>query len=127
MLCTWMLLQHKKRQGTLFHKFPRDVSLREKWGNSIQRKDFIPGEQHVNAHSIFMVLKNKAVQTCLLYFHCFLSPNRESLQKIRLQLESPARRKKIGTGKSKALPDAVGEEVDFCVDLSDPLRRKELT
>ena len=29
-----------------FHKFPRDVSLREKWIPSIKRKDFIPGEQH---------------------------------------------------------------------------------
>ena len=78
------------------------------------------------AHSIFMVPKSKAGQTSQLYFQYFLSPNSESLQKC-LPLEPPAKRKKIGTGKSKALADAVGEEVDFFVDLSVPMRRKELT
>ena len=34
-----------------FHKFPRDVSLREKWINSIKRKDFIPVSSTVYACS----------------------------------------------------------------------------
>ena len=38
-----------------FHKFPRDVSLREKWVNSIKREDFIPGEQQ---------------HLCPQHFHC---------------------------------------------------------
>ena len=63
-----------------FHKFPWDVSLGEKWVNFIKRIDFIPAGPH-RAHSIFMEPKSKADQTSLLYFHFFLSPNRESLQK----------------------------------------------
>ena len=34
-----------------FHKFPRDVSLKEKWINSIKRKDFIPVSSTVYACS----------------------------------------------------------------------------
>ena len=37
--------------------------------------------------------------------------------KIRLPLKPPAKRKKIGTGKSKALADAVVEKVDFLCGL----------
>ena len=80
-----------------FLKFPRDVSLREKWVSilSIGKILFLMGST-VYAHSIFMCQKarqirrayytsiassvqteSKADQTCLLYFHCFLSPNRE--------------------------------------------------
>ena len=70
----------------------------------------------VYAHSIFMIPKRKADQTCLLYFHCFLSPNRENL-KICLPLKPLAKWKKIGTEKSKALADTVVEEVDILVDL----------
>ena len=36
----------KRDKELSFHKCPRDVSLREKWINSIQKKGFIPGEQH---------------------------------------------------------------------------------
>ena len=46
-----------------------------------------------------------------------LQPNRESLKKIRLPLEPSAKRKKIETGKSKALADAFVEEVDFLCGL----------
>ena len=78
------------------------------------------------AHSISMVPKSKADLTSQLYFHCFLSPNRESLQKYVCQLEPPAKRKEIRAGKSKALADAVVEEADFlCGPV--PMRRKELT
>ena len=38
-----------------FHKFPRDIGLREKWVNSVKKKDFIPGEQH---------------RVCSQHFHC---------------------------------------------------------
>ena len=38
-------------------------------------------------------------------------------KKIHLPLEPPAKSKKIGTGKSKALADAVVEEVDFLCGL----------
>ena len=34
---------HKRGMEFSFHRFPRDVSLRENWVNSIKRKDFIPG------------------------------------------------------------------------------------
>ena len=34
---------------------------------------------------------------------------------IRLPLKPPAKKKKIGTGKSKALADVAVEEVDFFV------------
>ena len=47
LLCTWMLLQHQTKQGLSSPKFPRDVSLREKWVNSIKRKDFIPEQYRV--------------------------------------------------------------------------------
>ena len=47
-------LTQKGTRNSLFHKFSRDVSLREKWVNSVKRKDFIPGEQH---------------RVCSQYFH----------------------------------------------------------
>ena len=63
-----------------FHKFPRDVSLTEKWVNSIKGKDIIPGEQKRVCSQHFHVPKSKASDVSII-FHCFLSPNRESLQK----------------------------------------------
>ena len=56
-----------------FHKFPRYVSLREKWINSIKRRILFLVHSTVYAHSIFMVPKSKADQMSLLYFHCFLT------------------------------------------------------
>ena len=35
----------KRDKELSFHKLSRVVTLREKWVNSIKRKDFIPGEQ----------------------------------------------------------------------------------
>ena len=92
------------------------MSLRERWVNSIKRIFFIPGEQQR-----LVVPKSKADQMSLLYFHCFLSP------KIHLPLKPPAKRKKIGTGISKALADVVVEEVNFSGGLVSSMRRKELT
>ena len=61
------------------------------------------------------------------YISIASSVQTEKASKIRLPLEPPAKRKKIGTGKTKALAEAVVEEVDFCMDLSVPMKRKELT
>ena len=44
--------------------------------------------------SIFMV-PSKADQTSLLYFHCFLSPNRESLQKYVCHLNLQPEGRKV--------------------------------
>ena len=89
--------------------------------NSVKRKDFIPGKQHLVCSQHFNSEKSKTDPPMfLLYFQYFLSPNRKPSK-------SPAQRKKIGTGKSRALAEAVVEEVDFCVDLLVPVRRKELT
>ena len=41
------------------------------------RKDFIPDEQQRICSQYFHVPRSKADQTCLLYFPCFSSPNRE--------------------------------------------------
>ena len=56
--------------------------------------------------------KSRADQTSLLYFIAS-SVQTEKATEIRLPLETPAKRKKTGTGKTKALTDAVGKEVDF--------------
>ena len=102
----------KRDKELSLHKFPRDVSLREKWVNSSKRKDFIPGGKQRVCSQHLHVLKSKADQISQLYFYCFLSPNREASQ-ICLPLQPPANRKSIGTGKFKVLADAVEEEVDF--------------
>ena len=85
----------KKDKELSFHKFPRDVSLREKWFNSINRKDFIPGEEHHICSQHFYVPKSKAHRMSLLYFHCFLSPNRESLQKYICHSNLQPKRRKL--------------------------------
>ena len=123
MLCTNTI----KDKELSFHRFPRDVSLREKWVNSIKRKDFIPGEQHRVCSQRFHGAKRQGTSGILNIFPLLPQSKQRKPPKIHLPLEPPAKRRKIGTGKSKALADAVGEDVDFCVDLSVPLRRKELT
>ena len=103
----------KREKELSFHKFPRDVSMREKWVNSIKRKELVPGEQHQIMLSIFSWCQ-KARQTRRAYYISIASSVlQRKPPKIHLPLEPPAKRKKIGTGKSKALADAVGEEVDF--------------
>ena len=68
------------------------------------------------AHSIFMVPKSKADKTFLL-FSIASSVQAEKSQKICLPLKTLVKRKKIGTGKSKVLAQAVMEEMDFLCGL----------
>ena len=71
-----------KRDTVLsFHKFPKDVYLREKWVNSIKRKILFLVSSTLYSHGHFHSAKGMADQISLLYFHYFLSPNRERLQK----------------------------------------------
>ena len=113
--CVPRCYSNTKRDKELsFPKFPRDVSLGENWVN------FIPGEQHSVCSQKFYSAQKKARSDV---------PQSKQWKppKIHLPLKPPAKRKKIGTGKSKVLADAVGEEVFFYVDLSVPMRKKELT
>ena len=93
-----------------FHKFPRDVSFREKWVNSIKRKDFIPSQHFHGA-------KKQGRSDVPIIFPLLPQSKQRTPPNIRLPLEPPAKRKKIGTGKSKALADAGVEEVDFVCGL----------
>ena len=72
----------------------------------------------IYAHSIFMCQKARQIRRPY-YTSIASAVQTEKAQKIRLSLEPPAKRKKIGTGKSKALADAVGEEVDILCGLDD--------
>ena len=111
----------KRDQKLSFLMFPWDVSLGVKLVNSIGRKDFISGEKPFVCSQILMVPKKQG--RSLLHFHCFLDPNRENLQKYTCTWTS-SQKEDIRTKKSKALEDAIVEEVDF---LLVPMRRKELT
>ena len=67
--CVPRCYSNTKRDKELsFHKFPRVVFLREKWGNSIKRKDFIPGENQ---------------RVCSLHFH---SANRQGRSDVPIIL-----------------------------------------
>ena len=109
-----------------FHKFPRDVSLREKWINSIKRKDFISGEQHRVCSQHFHGPKKQGRSDIPTIFPLLAQCKQKSLPKYACHSNLQPKGR-IGTGESKVLADAVVEEVDFCVDLSVPMRRKELT
>ena len=115
MLCTWMLLQHKRDKELSFHKFPRDVSLKEKWVNSIRRKDFIPGKQLCVCSQHFHGAKNQGRSDVCILFPLLPQSKQRKPPKMCLPLELPAKRNKIGTGESKALADGVVEEVFFFV------------
>ena len=78
----------KRDRKLSFHKFPRDVFLREKWVNSIKRIDFIPGEQHHVCSQHFHGAKEQGRSDVPIIFPLL----RESLQKIHLPLEPPASR-----------------------------------
>ena len=64
----------KETKELSFHKFYRD----KRNGSFLSRERILFLVSAVCAHSIFMGPKSKADQTSLLYFHCFLSPNRET-------------------------------------------------
>ncbi len=42
LLHAWLL----RDQELSFYKFPRDVTMKDRWRNAIKQKDFIPGEHH---------------------------------------------------------------------------------
>ena len=79
------------------------------------------------AHSFLMVPKSKAEQMSLLYFHCFLRPKRETYQKCACTCTPSQKKENWNRIIKKHLVDTVEEEVDFCVDLSIPWKRKEMT
>ena len=85
-----MLLQHKRKQELSFHKFPRDVSLREKWVNSIKRKDFNPGEQHPVRSQYFHGAKKQGRSDVPIIFRLPPQSKQRKLPKLHLPLELPA-------------------------------------
>ena len=101
-----MLFQYKRHGTHIFHIFPRHVTLREKWINSIKRKYFFfffsLGKCTVKSYSIFIVPQSKADWTSLLY-SIASSVSQRKPPKICLPFEHATKRKKIGNGKSKIL------------------------
>ena len=75
------------------------------------------------AHSIFKQGRSDVP----IIFPMLLQSKQRNLPKILLPLKPTAKWKKIGTKKIKAIVDTVVEEEDFCMDMSVPMRRKELT
>ena len=88
----------KRARELSFHKFPRDVCLREKWVNSIMRKDFISGEQHHVCSQHFHGAQKQGRSDVPIIFPLLPQPKQRKPPKIRLPLEPPAKRKEIGTG-----------------------------
>ena len=117
----------KKDEELSFHKFSRDVSLREKWVKSIKRKDYIPGEHHRVCSQHFHGAKNQGRLDVPNIFPLLPQSIQKKPPKICLPLEPPAKRKKNETGKSIALADDVVEEVDiFVCNFVSSNERKEL-
>ena len=87
--------------------------MREKWFNSIKRKDSIHGKQYRVCSQHLHGAKKPGRSDVPIIFPLLPQSKQRKPPKISLPLEPPAKRKKIGTGKSKALADAVGEEEDF--------------
>ena len=81
--------------------FFKDVSLREEWVNYIKRKDFIPGEQHSVCSQHLHGAKKQGRSDITIIFSLLPHSKQRKPPKICLPLESPTKRKKIGTGKSK--------------------------
>ena len=92
----------KRDKELLLQKFPGDESLREKWVNSIKRKYFIPGEQYCVCSEHFHGAKMQGRSDVPIIFLLLPQSKQRKPPKICLSLESPAKRKKIGTGKLKA-------------------------
>ena len=113
----------KSNKKLSFLMFPRDVSLRVKWVNSIGRKNFIPGLKHCVCSQHFHGTRKQG--RSLLHFHCFLSQNRKNLKNAFLS-EPPAKKKKLELENQNPRRCCCGRSVFFCVDLLVPMRRKEL-
>ena len=74
-----------------FQKFPRDISLREKWVNFIKRKGFIPGEQLCVCSQHFHGAKKQGSSPIILLL--LPKSKQKKTPKICLPLEPPAKRK----------------------------------
>ena len=83
----------KATSNSLFSSF-HGMCLRERNGSILTREMILfLVNSTVYAHSNFVVQKSKADQMLLFYFHCFLTPSRECLQKNigHLNLQSKGR------------------------------------
>ena len=69
------------------------------------------------AFSWYQKPKSKSRSDVPIIFPLLPQSKQRKPQKIRLPLEPTAQRKTIGTGKLKALADAVVEEMDFLCQL----------
>ena len=81
----------KRDKELSFHKFPKDVSLREKWVNSTKRKDFIPGEQHCVCSQHFHGTKEQGRSDVPIILPLLPQSKQRKPPKIRLPLEPPAK------------------------------------
>ena len=77
------------------------------------RKDFISGEQQRVCSQNFHGTKKHGRSDIPVIFSLLPQAKQRKPPKIHVPFDPSAKRKKIGTGESKALADAVGKEVDF--------------
>ena len=105
----------KRRQGILFSQVSRDVSLREKWVNSIKRKDFIPGEQHRVCSRHFHGVKKQGTSDVPIIFPLLPQSEKDSKNTFATRTSSQKGRKM----ELKALADTVVEEVNILCGLVD--------
>ena len=85
----------QKDKALSFHKFPRGVSLKEKWVISIKRKDFIPGEQQHVCSQYFHGAKKHGRSDLPIIFPLLPQSRQRKPPEIHFPLEPPAKRKKI--------------------------------
>ena len=89
----------KRDKELSFHKLPRDVSLREKWVNSIKRKDFIPGEQHRVCSLHFHGAPKQGRSDVPIIFPLLPQAKQRKPPQVRLPLEPPVKRGENGTSR----------------------------
>ena len=51
----------KKDKELSLHKFPKEEAVRKRWINALERKDFVPSEQHCVCSTCFVDRKRKDV------------------------------------------------------------------
>ena len=83
--------KEKRDKEFSFYKFPKDVSLKEKWFNSTKRKDFIPGEQHRVYAQHFHGAKKQGRSDVPIILPLLPQSKQRKPPKIRLPLEPPAK------------------------------------